>query len=34
MKSGFFLSGTAHGLFITFVFTNGIFSMPDRQLEN
>ena len=34
MKNGFFLSGTAHGLFITFVFTNGIFSMPDRQLEN
>ena len=34
MKSGFFLSGTVHGLFITFVFTNGIFSMPDRQLEN
>ena len=34
MKSGFFLSGTAHGLLIIFVFTNGIFSMPDRQLEN
>ena len=34
MKSGFFLSGTAHSLLITFLFTNGLFSMPDRKLEN
>ena len=34
MKSGFFLSATSHGLLITFIFTNGIFSMPDRQLQN
>ena len=34
MKSGFFLSGTAHSLLITFLLTNGLFSMPDRKLEN
>ena len=34
MKSGFFLSGTAHGLLISFLFVNGIFFMPERQYEN
>ena len=34
MKSGFFLSGTAHGLLISFLFANGIFFMPERQYEN
>ena len=34
MKSGVFLSGTAHGLLISFLFANGIFFMPERQYEN
>ena len=34
MKSGFFLSGTAHGLLISFLFVNGVFFMPERQYEN
>ena len=34
MKSGFFLSGTAHGLLISFLFANGVFFMPERQYEN
>ena len=34
MKSGFFLSGTAHSLLIIFLFTNGLFSMPDRKFED
>ena len=34
MKSGFFLSGTAHGLLISFLVANGVFFMPERQYEN
>jgi len=34
MKSGFFLSGTAHGLVISFLVANGVFFMPERQYEN
>lgn len=34
MKSGFFLSGTAHGLLISFLFANGIFIMPERHYKN
>ena len=34
MKSGFFLSGTAHGMLISFLFANGVFFMPERQYEN
>ena len=34
MKSGFFLSGTAHSLLISFLVANGVFSMPERQYEN
>ena len=34
MKSGFFLSGTAHCLLISFLVANGVFFMPERQYEN
>ena len=34
MKSGFFLSGTAHGLLISFLVANGSFFMPEIQYEN
>ena len=34
MKSGFFLSGTAHSLLISFLVANGVFFMPERQYEN
>ena len=34
MKSGFLLSGTAHGLLISFLVANGVFFMPERQYEN
>ena len=34
MKSGFFLSGTAHCLLIFFLVANGVFFMPERQYEN
>ena len=34
MKSGFFLSGTAHGLLISFLVAYGGFFVPEREYEN
>ncbi|MFL2801486.1 MAG: hypothetical protein ACJ0DD_01815 [Paracoccaceae bacterium] len=34
MKSGFFLSGTAHGLLISFLVAYGEFFMPEKEYEN
>ncbi len=34
MKRGFFLSGAAHGMLVSFLYANGVFYMPDKQYEN